>query len=238
MLRELLALFGSQRQDQAIADELSEMIDSSVRLVHSAGDRCLARAESPAEFSDIRSGDKAINRLQRSIRKRTFVEMAANSGTGGMSLSFGVSIMNIVKDVERIGDYAKDLGWLVETVGPLPPGRELMERFASTVGDVDQWLGSLTETMASGDQVRAVHLIDRGRDLRGELREVQRLLLTEEQTNLQAPAETMAAQIYIRITSHALNVLSTLVTPLHRMDSVKKKSLLPEVKEKLRDEDG
>ena len=48
----------------------------------------------------------------------------------------------------------------------------------------------------------------------------------------------MATQIYIRITSHALNVLSTLVTPLHRMDSVKKKSLLPEVKEKLRDEDG
>lgn len=214
------------------------MIDASVELVRSSGDRCFGRTESTAEFSDIRSGDKAINRLQRSIRKQTFVEMAANSGTAGMGLSFGVSIMNIVKDVERIGDYAKDLAWLVETVGPMPPSRPLAERFASAVSDVDQWMGSLTETMSGGDQVRAVHLIDRGRELRGELREVQRLLLTDEQANLRAPAETLAAQIYIRITSHVLNVLSTLVTPLHRMDSVKKKSLLPEVKEKLRDADS
>ena len=214
------------------------MIAASVELVRNSGDRCFGRTETPADFSDIRRGDKAVNRLQRSIRKQTFVEMAASSGTAGVSLPFGISIMNIVKDVERIGDYAKDLAWLVETVGPLKPGRPLMERFTSAVSDVNQWMESLTQAMASGEQVRAVHLIDRGRDLRSELREVQRLLLTEEQANLDAPAETLAVQFYIRITSHGLNVLSTLVTPLHRMDSVKKKSLLPEVKEKLREEDA
>ena len=92
MLRELLTIFQSQSQGEEIAQDLGGMIERSVELVREAGDRCFQRTESPADAKEIRKGDKEINRLQRSIRKQTFVEMAAGSGTGGVSLAFGVSI--------------------------------------------------------------------------------------------------------------------------------------------------
>ena len=43
----------------------------------------------------------------------------------------------------------------------------------------------------------------------------------------------LCLQYYQRIVAHMMNVLSTIVTPLHRMDYTGKRNLLPEVKAKL-----
>lgn len=228
MLKELLSLLAPGGDEPDIAGNLHQMIERSAAGLAIAGGRCLDRPGVEGGLDEVRAGDKEINRLQRAIRKQTFVEMAG--GSGRVSLAFGVSIMNVVKDVERIGDYAKDLAALAELRGPIRPPDALAE----TAKSVEDLVAALPDAMKEADQVRAVRLIDRGKDFRGDLRDYQKRLLTEEQASLQSAAEALVVQYYIRIVSHTLNVLSTLVTPVHKMDYLKKKDLLPEVKEKLK----
>lgn len=232
MLRELLALFGPEQEEQAVVSDLDLMIQNSAELVRLAGDACFQRSEGASTLDQVKRADKDINKLQRKIRKEAFVEVLSDSNR--FSLPFCLSIMNVVKDVERIGDYAKDITALAELSGPVSVTRDLTQDFSISVGEVERLTAALPEALQEADQLKAVHLIERGKDIRRDLGKIQRTLLTEEQTNVRAAADTLAVQYYVRIVSHALNVLSTIVTPLHRMDYTRKKDLLPEVREKLK----
>ena len=223
MLRDLLSLFTPGAPEHTIGEDLDRMIVLSAENVRRAGDHAFESRDASTDLDQIRSADKEINQLQRAIRKQTFIEMS--SGAGRISLAFGVSIMNVVKDVERIGDYAKDLAAMAGRAGALS-GSGL----ANLAPAVESFTGELSAEMKSADQVRAVQLIEQGKTIRGDLRTFQKNLLASEGSALEA----LASQYYLRITGHTLNVLSTLVTPLHHMDYVKKKDLLPEVKEKLK----
>lgn len=226
MLQELLTLFRQSSREGRIAQDLDEMIQESAELVRLAGDVYYQRAEECPTVDDLKKRDKGVNKLQQRLRKEAFGEALADSRH--FSLPFCLSVVNIVKDLERVGDYAKDLAELAETAGPAQPAEE-----EPRIREVEQFLQRLSPTMRAADQVAAVRLIDLGKDLRREFYDFRDTLLTERQTRLRAAADALATHYYIRIVGHALNVLSTLVTPIHRMDYLGKKSLLPEVKQRL-----
>ncbi len=227
MLRELLALFSSERHDKRIAQELDRMIQESAEIVRLAGDIYLQRTVDGPTADGIKQRDKVINKLQRLLRREAFGEVLGDPKN--LSLPFCLSVMNIVKDVERIGDYAKDLAKLAEVAGPDRPTLEAVPLVEQT----ERFLALLATTMQEADQLKAVHLIDRGKDIRRDLTALQQKLLTEQPPRAHAAADTLALQYYIRILSHGLNALSTLVTPLDRMDHLGKKDLLPEVRDRL-----
>ncbi len=233
MLRELLAVFGSDPRESQLAADLDTMIRDSAELVRIAGDVCFQRTEDSGA-GEIKRRDKAINKLQRDIRRQVFSAILAD--TNQVALPSRLAVMNVVKDVERIGDYAKDLAELADLAGPVDASRASLGGLSDLVTEVESLAASLSATMEESDQVKAVHSIDRGKDLRRNLTAVQRALLTEQQVSLHSAGDALAVQFYIRIVGHILNVLSTLVTPIDRMDYVGKKALLPEVKDKLRQE--
>ena len=236
MLRELIALFRSESPDQRIADELNRMITESAELVRLAGDLCFQRSPEAPSAADIKQRDKSINKLQRRLRRVAFSDLLGDPRQFG--LAFTLSVMNVVKDVERIGDYAKDLADLADTAGPADPARVPIDELLPLVRQVEMFLEALPPAMKDADQIKAVHLIDRGKDIRRDLAKIQRALLINQASAPHAASDVLTAQYYIRILSHALNVLSTLVTPLHRMDHLGKKDLLPEVKERLKQKAG
>jgi phosphate transport system protein len=227
MLRELIALFSSEKQGNRIAGDLNEMIRQSAQVVRLAGDIYFRRTSQVPSAEAVKQQDKSINKLQRQLRKEALGEVVGDPTK--VSLPFSLSVMNVVKDVERIGDYAKDLAELAEQAGPAQWTAEA----AQVAEPAERFLDRLTKAMEENDQIKAVHLIDLGKDIRRDLNAIQRDLLAPERSAPHTATETLAVQFYIRIVSHGLNVLSTLVTPLHRMDYLGKKDLLPEVKQRL-----
>jgi phosphate transport system protein len=227
MLRELLALFKSEPHDRRIAEELDRMIRESAEIVRLAGDIYFQRTEDGPTADGIKQRDKVINKLQRLLRREAFGEVLGDPNN--LSLPFCLSVMNIVKDVERLGDYAKDLAKLAETAGPAEPSHEA----AQFVEQAEGFLSLLSAAMRDSDPLAAVRLIEHGKGIRRELAALQQNLLTQRPPAPRAAADTLALQCYIRIVSHGLNALSTLVTPLDRMDHLGKKDYLPEVRDQL-----
>src|SRR4030067_169427 len=66
----------------------------------------LAGESAPGKLEKISNVDKKVNRLHRDTRKKVYEHLAI-SGTGDLFSS--LVILSVVDDVERIGDYNKNI---------------------------------------------------------------------------------------------------------------------------------
>jgi len=62
------------------------------------------------EMDEIRAMDRRLNKVQQDIRKKVFEHLAVSKGQDLLS---GLILTSIVIDLERIGDYTKNIGDLV-----------------------------------------------------------------------------------------------------------------------------
>lgn len=200
------------------------MIRQSAELVELAGNAYFQRGPKHGEPRDIAAEDKKINKLQRQIRKDALLRAVASED--GFDLPFCLSLMNVVKDVERIGDYAKDVAKLAEKSSALDASS-----YDGLALEAEKIGLRMAKILQDSDQLQAVNLIEEGKDLRKRIN--TELFAWVESTEAGAGRHVLCLQYYQRIVGHMMNVLSTIVTPLHRMDYTGKRSLLPEVKAKL-----
>ena len=105
MLRDILNLLRKDNlQERALAachemlDLCSTMIDASIESLRQKDD-----AESEI---DVAAVDKKINAFERDVRRKVMTHLSlGNEG----DLTAGLTLISIVIDIERVGDYAKNI---------------------------------------------------------------------------------------------------------------------------------
>lgn len=216
MLRALINLFRSDDPLGAIGEDFSRMMQVTHDMTITAG-RILYGAEADAQArKSLYEIDIEVNRLQRSVRKRLVTHLSLPGNE--RDVPYCLALMSLVKDVERLGDYAKNLAEIPDLhPGPLPDDeitRELAEIRSGTESTFSQAGGVVREF----DHDRALALIEQGRLLTKRCeRVVQRAARSAYDASTTA-AVVLAARFYKRIDAHLLNVLSAVVMPLHKLD--------------------
>jgi phosphate transport system protein len=90
-------------------DEAVDMLDLD-REMFAKVTVALEKNISPEEMDELRQMDKKLNKVQQDIRKKVFEHLAVSKGQDLLS---GLVLTSIVIDLERIGDYSKNIGDLV-----------------------------------------------------------------------------------------------------------------------------
>ncbi|MBN2289892.1 MAG: hypothetical protein JXQ83_11210 [Candidatus Glassbacteria bacterium] len=192
--------------------------------------KCLWKDEG-ISIEEIRERDRAINRHVRDVRKKILTHLAF-SGTAGLDTS--LVILNIVRDIERIGDHTKDITYLATnyTVKFSPGGFEKeLKDFERTVRDR---IASLQEIVEGEESVKARSLAATHSQVDTTYRSMLDRLISEEETGLTKGQSVMLA-LYLRylrrIEGHIFNIASADINPFHRIGfKVKKKEESPESK--------
>lgn len=163
---------------------------------------------------EIRSLDHKVNRLEREIRRDLVVHTSVQSGIDTPAV---LVYMSIVKDVERLGDYAKNLLDLARDGANF-----------STVADVDEWRQLTTDVSHHIDAVGMAFLARneaRARELLGPTNQLLQhfdrrvsALVRGEDTQPQAVARALAYRYLKRVVAHLTNVLSAVVMPVDKLD--------------------
>ena len=126
--------------------------------------------------------------------------------------------VSLVKDVERIGDYAKNLSELPD-MGQAPfPDDDLIHEFLEIRKGIEGSFEASLEVFESSDQEEAIALIRQGRDV---AHRCDALIGRIAKSTYDASTTTvlvLAARYYKRIGGHVLNVLSSVIMPLHKVD--------------------
>ena len=216
MLKQLLSLF---RSDDAIARmgrDFSEMLDLSRGLTIRAGRILFEEASERDDRKEISRSDVKINKLERKIRKQVIAHLTVCADAG--SVPYCLLLMSLVKDVERIGDYATNVAEVHhEGGGPVPDdenGAELRE----IRGIVEETFSEVNEVFAKSDTETAMGLIREGRSMNRRCDELIKVVAGSSYDAATTTSMVLGARYYKRIGSHLLNILSGVVMPLHKLD--------------------
>jgi phosphate transport system protein len=223
MLQELLSIFRASSPLQGMAENFQEMLTLSMGMITRAGDLYFSQTITPEERTSLQKQDVRVNKLQRKIRKQVIVHLSIAGNQ--QDLPYCLLLMNLVKDVERIGDYAKELADLINLSDEPMPDSELVAELKELRAGIEADYAVAVEVLKSGDRERAIELIECGRDT---VDRAQQLIENFAYSDLKAGAVTMlvlAVRHYERIAAHVLNLLSSVVMPLHKLDYYDEKDI-------------
>jgi phosphate transport system protein len=227
MLRELLTIFRSGDPLGSMGSDFTKMLALSRDLTLEAGVVYFGSEVNAEERTRLFKQDVAINKLERKIRKRVIAHLSFPGNQP--SVPYCLLLMSLVKDVERIGDYAKNLMETVDLRGGPPPSDEMMAELAEIRAGVEETFAATANVFTQSDRDRAVDLIDEGKSLAGRCDALVERIAKSDYEARAATAAVLGTRYYKRIGGHLLNVLTSVVMPLHKLDYYDEKHATPEM---------
>lgn len=223
MLQELLSLFRTESPLLALTENFSEMLTLSLENIKKAGDLYFAQTITPEERTRLQKQDVRINKLQRKIRKQVIVHLSMPSNTA--DLPYCLVLHSLVKDVERVGDYAKELADLINLSDDELPEEAALAELKEIRAGVESDLEGAIQVLKDAQRERAIELIDCGRDTVGRCEQlIDNIAYTGYKSGAVA-SMVLAARFYSRVAGHTLNMLSSVVMPLHKLDYYDEKDI-------------
>jgi phosphate uptake regulator len=218
MLKDLLQLF---RTDDAVArmgDGFAEMMEKAREVTLMAGTYFFERRPTQEERGALIEADVQVNKLQRKIRKQIAAHLVV--GGGGADAAYGLLLMSILKDAERIGDYAKNISEVHDEGGaPVPaPGDPVGDELRSIRDGIEGIFGETPDVLESWDPAEAADLIEAGVALTRRADALIPAIAAGNYDTATTVTLVLGARHYKRVAGHLLNVLSGVVMPLHKLD--------------------
>jgi phosphate transport system protein len=220
MFRQIFSALASEKTtvDQAFGD-LSEMLDHGVWMFQRANQ--VLHSEVPAEevHDAIYERDRAINELERSIRRKVMRYLTVNPG---YDVAVCLALMSVAKDAERIGDYCKNVFEVGEfyTQGfHVPRYHEPLDQVSEQTTEIFRMVSSACR---ESDEELARKAVEVAKQARGTCDKViQELFKEEEPVKLhEAVAYSLLARHYKRVIAHLSNIATALMGQLEYMDFV------------------
>lgn len=216
MWRELLDIFRLRSGEQPIGELFDKMLRTSLDHTRRAGDIYFGAGSAKEERDKLHRRDARINKLERKIRKRVLVHLSTRKSV--TDIPYCLLLISLTKDVERIGDYAKNLTEVGEFCPTPIPESAVLAKLKVIREKVEAALDVTPEVFAGSDYHRAVTLLigveDSARMCDALLPEIAK----SGYDSGVATALVLGARYYKRIASHLMNILSSIVVPLHRVD--------------------
>jgi len=216
MLRELMSILRSTDPLRAMRDNFKRMNQVAYEMTLAAGDIYFGKKGSPAARSEIYEKDVLVNQLERTIRKQVVTHLSISDNH--LDVPYCLLLMSLVKDVERIGDYAKNLSEVEDICPASLPDDEIRQELVEIRRGVEESLQSVTEVLETSDAERALDFVRRGRDIARRCKLLLERIAGGGCEACVTTAQVLGCRYYKRMGGHVLNLLSSVIMPLHKVD--------------------
>ncbi len=216
MLRELLSVFRADNPLARMGENFAQMLKLTHEMTVKAGDIFFRREGALEERKHIYEQDINVNQLERTVRKQVVTHLSFQGNTP--DVPYCLLLMSVVKDVERLGDYAKNLSELADFCPEKLPEDQVVNELHSIRMWVDETFQTAAEVFATSDREKALELIRAGRDITHRCDELIDRIAHAKYDTSTTTALVLAVRYYKRVGGHLLNILSSVVMPLHKVD--------------------
>ena len=214
MWNDIVRLFRSESALEAAYDEAILMLKES----HSMFDDSVAalHAEGTLEV-DIYKRDRQLNKYERSVRRKIVTHMSVSSKP---DINLGLVLTAIVIDIERIGDYTKNIVELAGSVeGPFD-GLELHDEVLSIEKLLGEMFDDIVPALEESDEARARGIMGSHSMIAEKVDEHVRSLSSGEALvgrSGHAATTAMYLRFLKRVSAHIKNVATSVVNPYYRI---------------------
>ena len=223
MFRELISIFRGDNPLGRMGDNFTKMLSLTRDQTVRAGQIFFSKPASPEERTQIYKQDVKVNKLERKIRKQVIAHLSIAGNSA--DVPYSLLLMSLVKDVERIGDYAKNLAETLDVSGAILPDDDTVAELREIRNGIEGTFEAVAEVFAQSDEEEAVALIRQGRDMSHRCDALIDRIAKGDYDAATTVAVTLGTRFYKRIGAHLLNILSGVVMPLHKLDYYDEKVL-------------
>ncbi|MFH1278090.1 MAG: PhoU domain-containing protein [Candidatus Eisenbacteria bacterium] len=166
---------------------------------------------------DIYARDRMINKFQRRVRRNIVTHLAVSSNP---DITSSLALTAVIIDIERIGDYTKNIVELA-TVHERPfDGGDLDDEIREFEQTVRRLFQTLPAALENSDMDTARQIIGDHQVLSDRVEELIESLITGRVMNDNS-GEAVTAALYLRylkrVSAHLKNVASSIVNPYYRI---------------------
>lgn len=216
MLREILNLLRRDNLMSQAFDECCNMLDLCRTMVRSAIDS-LRNADVAFDHVDVHKLDKRLNEFERDVRRKVMTHLSLGNTA---DTAAGLALVSIVIDIERIGDYSKN----IVDIARAHPSRLQAGAHEEALAEVERATLDLFERTtvafkaADGDDARRI-MSEHKTDVSKRWRAIEERLVAGDTSLSVADAVTMAlyGRFLKRISAHSRNLVSSVVNPVDRI---------------------
>ena len=191
------------------------MLQNAAIVYDTATDAVFGAGKSKEARKKVRRTDKRIDEGQEEVRQKLMVHGAVR-GTE-IDLQIVLAYMSVVKDVERVGDYAKNLYDLAKYGADLTKGADTdtLAKHREYVGDL---IVEASEIFESNDLEAAQGFCDKADVFTDLCDAAVRAAHGSEGPASEAVARALFYRYMKRITAHLLNLVSSMILPIGQLD--------------------
>ncbi len=222
MIKEILSIFKSNTLMDRAFQRSYDMLDMTYKMFRQAK-QVLRETEHNRVDIDISDEDSEVNKYQREVRKDVFNHLVL---TDGEQLTSGLILVSIVIDIERIGDYTKNIVEIAQNHSQRLHGGKFEDDLLKIEDSVDENFKRTIDVFKNSDEDAARELIKEFKWISKVSDEDLMALIRETDPSITA-GSAVALALYFRslkrINAHLRNITSSVVNPFHRIGYKPKK---------------
>ncbi len=216
MIREILNLLSKDNLQVQALSECYEMLDLCHRMVHASIESLRHRDDASIDV-DIGQLDKRLNSFERDVRRKVMTHLSLGHTA---DIASGLVLVSIVIDLERIGDYTKNIYGLARQHPSRLSAGPNEERLATIEQNALDNFDRTVSAFKSGDLEEARRLMKEYKDeISRPCADFEEMLVKGE--SQLGSGEAVALALYLRfmkrISAHSRNLISSLVNPFDRI---------------------
>jgi phosphate uptake regulator len=167
--------------------------------------------------ADIYERDRQLNKYERSVRRKILTHFSVSPNP---DINLGLILTSIVIDIERIGDYTKNIVELAVTLPEVFDGGELHEEILALEVVVDGMFGNMVPALKESNVDLARKILKEHKNVSGRVERGLQLLRSDQVLRGQS-GRAVTAALYLRylkrVSAHLKNVATSVLNPYHRI---------------------
>ena len=217
MFKQIFKLFSSDSLYEQALEECHEMLDIDLKM-YKASIFSLRQSDDAEMPLDLFQLDKKINQFERDVRRKIMTHLAI-SGSG--DLGSGLVLVSVVIDIERIGDYTKNIYEMALRHPARLIGGSLEEDLQSIEQNVSNLFEESITAFKEEDIPSAQQLMKTyKKEISYFCDEITLNIVEGKVTDLttdQGASLALYARFLKRIGAHSKNLISSIVNPFERL---------------------
>jgi len=215
MFKDFLSFWKGKEFLSKVLEEFKQMLDDTEFMFESVCACLLDNKDAPDLKEKIYEIDRKVNVLQKEIRKR-IVEHLALQPT--VDVTACLLLMSVVKDAERLGDYAKNLFEVTELLEK-PIGRTLFSQYFNNIDkEVLELFEQTKQAFIETDVDMATLTWESKKKIAGKCDDTLAKIAKSHLTVNEAVCYTLIARYFKRIVAHLVNIATSVILPLSDLD--------------------
>jgi phosphate transport system protein len=234
MLKELIKMWRKIGLLEKALKNFLKMMDRTEEMFRCSSEALFGARKLADARDTIYEADIKVNKKERKIRKELVEHLAVNPRGDAPAC---LILMSVSKDVERAGDYCKNLlevaDMIKEPIMESPYAddlRGMVDLVAASFAEAKQAFAEEDQTLGHDLIVQETKFAKRSDAM------VEKVANDDTLTSNQAVCLALAFRFLKRINAHLGNVASTVVMPLHKIDYFDEKWATPAEKEQAEEE--